>query len=374
MEFLERSYPPYRDKKLVIEYVNNLPLYTPKELYDKLEKLGYRGQVSARRAVCVAAYRHLRKIKMLFSGRVKKDKIPEKINYLLIGPTGCGKTYIIELLFGKILRLPFVIIDITKYSETGYVGENIINIPARLVEAAYNNVELAQIGVIAFDEFDKIAGARSNVRFAGAGTTKDVSGYGVQRELLKMLEGTKVPYGPGIDPVGTIDTSNMLFFGIGAFSGIKEFSTAREIGFLREITEPDYGKIAYQLKPFEAEDIEKFYSYGFLPELMARFQRIIPFLPLDKKTLKEILHLKLKKLKTEFKEEGFDIKITPRAEEYIIEEAIKRETGARALETVIIRELEEISFEIFGQGKQGKILIDCDKGKLQCKLQLKSKK
>ncbi len=345
------------------------PLYTPQELYQKLEELGYRGQERARKAMCVAAYRHFKRVKKILSG--EKKNLPPKTNYLLMGPTGCGKTYIIELLFGKILKLPYVIIDITKYSETGYVGESVLNIPYKLIEAAHGNVLLAKFGVVAIDEFDKIAGCHSNIRFAGAGTTKDVSGYGVQRELLKLVEGSKVSYGrDDLSLEGHIDTSNILFFAIGAFSGFLTHSVKKEIGFLKEIKSVE-NKIAYEIDQYTAEDVTKFQSYGFLPELIARFQRIIVFEPLDKKTLKEILHLKLKEVKNEFQEEGFEIRITPRAEDFIVEEAVRRQTGARAIESVIMRHLEEMSFEIFGQQKEGKIIVDVKNGELNVKIKSK---
>ena len=109
-----------------------------------------------------------------------------------MGPTGCGKTYLIELLFGEIFKLPFVIIDMTKFTESGYVGDDVVNILVQLVYTANESIDIAECGVVVLDEFDKIAGAFSSARFAGQGTTKDVSGYGVQRELLKILEGTDV--------------------------------------------------------------------------------------------------------------------------------------------------------------------------------------
>ena len=106
---------------------------------------------------------------------------------LFIGPTGCGKTFLVELLFVDILKLPTVIVDMTSYSETGYVGQDVGSILTRLVYAADLNPVTASIGIVCLDEFDKLASGKNNAVFAGAGTTKDVSGLGVQRELLKIL-------------------------------------------------------------------------------------------------------------------------------------------------------------------------------------------
>lgn len=355
--------------KSIREIVSEIPLLSPQKLFSELELAGYKGQEEARRSVCLEAYRHIWRIKQVYEKQIPQDKIPSRTNCLLIGPTGCGKTYIIELLFGQILRLPFVIVDITKYSKTGYVGEYVMTIPGNLVSAADDNLEAAQIGVIAIDEFDKIAG--TNSQFAGYDNIKikDVSGYGVQRELLKLIEGGQVDFRSDMgyfSHKGVIDTKNILFFGIGAFSGIKKFSLPRGMGFMSDLGSTSDDKVAYKLTKTEARDIRNFCSYGFMPELIARFQNIIPFTPLDKKTLKEILYLKLEPIKFEFNNEGFDLEFTPEAEDFIIKQALQRETGARAIESVVIQELESIAFEIYGKHKNGKIVVRCDKDKLVC--------
>lgn len=346
-----------------VEFVRNLPLYNPEELYKLLEEKGYRGQERARKMVCVLAYRHLKRIKMLYEYKIPYDSLPEKTNYIFIGPTGCGKTFIIQLLFGKILKLPYIVVDITKYSETGYVGENITNIPYKLIESAKGNKYLAQIGVIVIDEFDKIAGSQSNLRFAGAGTTKDVSGYGVQRELLKLLEPGEFEYGFDIKIIGKIDTSNILFVGIGAFSGFKEIEETKQAGFLKSEEERN-SMIPYKLTEDEKEDISRFYKYGFLPELIARFQRIITFEPLDRKTMEQILEIKISKIKKEFKEEGFELELKREGIDFIIERALKKGVGARGIDSFLIEELEKTAFRIFGKNKKGKIRIGVKNGKL----------
>ncbi len=167
-----------------IKFVRELPEPTPRSLFKQLEELGYRGQEPARKAVCLMAYRHVRRIKRIYLDGVDRAELPRKSNFLLAGPTGSGKTYLVESLFQKILRIPTALVDITTYSETGYVGQDPSTILTRLLHAADDNPMLAAIGVICLDELDKIASGQNNAIFAGAGTTKDVTGMGVQRELL----------------------------------------------------------------------------------------------------------------------------------------------------------------------------------------------
>src|SRR5262249_1272693 len=140
-----------------IKFVRELPVLPPKRIYGRLEELGYRGQEEARRAIALMAYRHVRRIKRIYPDGANRDPPLPKSNFLLIGPTGCGKTHLVELLFQHILRLPTVIVDITTYSETGYVGQDPNTIITRLLHAADENPLLASIGIICLDEFDKIA-------------------------------------------------------------------------------------------------------------------------------------------------------------------------------------------------------------------------
>ena len=208
-----------------IKFVRDLPLLSPQAIFARLEELGYRGQREARRAVSLMAYRHVRRIRRIYLDGAKREQLLPKTNTLLIGPTGCGKTHLVELLFREVLRLPTVIIDITTYSETGYVGQDPSTILTRLLHAADDNPLLASIGIVCLDEFDKIASGQNNAIFAGAGTTKDVTGLGVQRELLKMLESSEVvvplelthsSYGDHV----VMSTADVAFVAAGAFSGL----------------------------------------------------------------------------------------------------------------------------------------------------------
>jgi len=356
----------------VKDFIQSVPLHSPKIIFEELEKLGYRGQSNARRAVSLAAYRHVKRLKLLHIKKTPRVELPPRPNSILMGPTGCGKTYLIELLFGEIFKLPFVIVDMTKFTESGYVGDDVVNILVQLVYAANESIDIAECGVVVLDEFDKIAGAYSSARFAGQGTTKDVSGYGVQRELLKILEGTdiQIPLDFGFSsrgPRALISTRDITFFSVGAFSGIRSLFEKGGMGFLQKIEEnkkEGEESIAYKLSEEEADDITRFHLFGFLPELIARFNRIVPFAPLDNDTLKEILLLKIQKYKREFEEEGFKLHVDPRVADFIIKEAIKRQTGARGLDVLISKYLEEVAFEIFGKGDEGEVVLTVSSGKV----------
>src|SRR3954471_17372212 len=268
-----------------IKFVRELPVIPPKKIFAKLEEAGYRGQDEARRAVSLMAYRHIRRIKRIYLDGAKREQVMPKANFLLIGPTGCGKTHLVELLFQQILRLPTVIVDITTYSETGYVGQDPNTIITRLLHAADDNPLLASIGIICLDEFDKIASGQNNAIFAGAGTTKDVTGMGVQRELLKMFEAGEVvvplelthsTYGDHI----VMSTGDIAFIAAGAFSGFQQVARRRgatdKIGFGRAQGGKKSGskssggpqdQIAVSFTTDEVENIGNFQAYGFLPEL-----------------------------------------------------------------------------------------------------------
>src|SRR6478609_2313255 len=365
-----------------IKFVRELPIIPPKKIFARLEEAGYRGQDEARRAVSLMAYRHVKRIKRIYLDGAKREQVMPKANFLLIGPTGCGKTHLVELLFQNILRLPTVIVDITTYSETGYVGQDPNTIITRLLHAADDNPLLASIGIICLDEFDKIASGQNNAIFAGAGTTKDVTGMGVQRELLKMFEAGEVvvplelthsTYGDHI----VMSTGDIAFIAAGAFSGFQQVARRRgavdRIGFGRGKngnwkTGP-LDSIAVTFTTEEVENIANFQAYGFLPELMARFTRIVPFRALDAGTLKDILRGNvIDRLTREFEDEGFKLVVTEPALEHVVRESIKRETGARGLAAILTRHLEDAAFEAFAEHPGGDVRLDLEGGELSVKV------
>jgi len=368
-----------------IKFVRELPVIPPKKIFTKLEEAGYRGQDEARRAVSLMAYRHVKRIKRIYLDGAKREQVLPKSNFLLIGPTGCGKTHMVELLFQNILRLPTVIVDITTYSETGYVGQDPNTIITRLLHAADDNPLLASVGIICLDEFDKIASGQNNAIFAGAGTTKDVTGMGVQRELLKMFEAGEVvvplelthsTYGDHI----VMSTADIAFIAAGAFSGFQQVARRRgavdRIGFGREggkarKSGPGGGQdqIAVSFTTEEVENIANFQAYGFLPELMARFTRIVPFRALDAGTLKDILRTNvIERLTREFEDEGFKLVVSEAALEHVVQQSLKRETGARGLAAILTRHLEDAAFEAFADHPGGDVRLELESGDLTVKV------
>jgi ATP-dependent Clp protease ATP-binding subunit ClpX len=364
-----------------LKYVRDLPELAPKKIAARLEALGYRGQDGARQALALMAYRHIRRIKRLYIDGARRDAVLPKSNYLLIGPTGCGKTHMVELLFQHILKLPTVIVDITTYSETGYVGQDPSTILTRLLGAADDNPLLAAIGIVCIDEFDKIASGQNNAIFAGAGTTKDVTGMGVQRELLKMLEAAEVvvPLELGHSTYGdhvVMSTADIAFVACGAFSGFQQVCRRRSsmdrIGFGKKPRGVGAREdaIAVSLTPEDVEDVANFQAYGFLPELIARFTRVVPFQPLDGATLKAILRANvIDKLVAEFADEGFTLEVTDEVLDHVVAESVKRETGARGLASVLTRHLEAAAFEAFADHPGGTVAVTLKGGTIAVEVQ-----
>ncbi len=358
-----------KDLEQFLERVRALPLLAPKEIFARLEELGYRGQEPARRAVSLLAYRHIRRVKRIYLEGVSRDDVMPKSNYLLVGPTGCGKTFLVELLFGRILQLPTVVVDVTTCSETGYVGQDPNTILTRLLNAADGSPLLASIGIVCMDEFDKLASNQNNAVFAGAGTTKDVTGMGVQRELLKMLETSEVvvPLELTHSSFGdyvVLPTEDISFIATGAFSGLphllRQRGVGESIGFgqgenrgrLRD------GAIAVSLKAEEVDAIAHFQAYGFLPELIARFTRIMPFEALSAETLRQILdHAVVQRMTREFADEGLELDLDDSVLEWVVQQSLRRETGARGLASILTRVLEDTAFETFAEEGDGVVRV-----------------
>jgi len=357
-----------------IKFVRDLPELRPTELYSELSDHGYCGQDAPRRALCLSAYRHVRRIKRIYIDGVDRDALPPKTNVLMVGPTGSGKTHLIELLFGKILQLPTALVDITTYSETGYVGQDPSTILTRLLHAAEDNPMLASVGIICLDEFDKVASGQNNAIFAGAGTTKDVTGMGVQRELLKMLESSEVvvplelTHSTYADHV-VMSTGDIGFVAAGAFSGFQQLAHMRavrdHIGFGRDPLEGGSDAIAVDFTAEQVENVGNFQAYGFLPELIARFTRIVPFSALGAETLRAILAGNvIDRMTREFSDEGLELDISEGVLDHIVGEAIKRETGARGLASTLTRHLEDAAFGAFGGESGGRVKVRVSGGQI----------
>ncbi len=365
-EFDQEFYePPEPDREAFRDFIHGLPQISPPEIAERLEQFGYKGQDEPRRALSLLAYRHVRRLKRLHVTNENRHQVSPKQNTLMVGPTGCGKTFLVELLFQQIFQLPTVIVDVTSFTESGYIGDDVNTILTRLIFAAEGDILKASCGIVCLDEFDKLASSTSNSRFAGEGTTKDVSGYGVQRELLKMVEGTDVmiPMDYGYSAYGqraALSTRDIPFIACGTFSGMSEIikSNEKTIGFRQ--------KSGDEMPAPVLEEIEVFQRYGFLPELMGRFARIVRFQPLPAETLRQILlDNVLPQFVREFRTEGLQLTVTESAINLIIERSLKRGTGARGLHSGLIAAIEQAAFDNFNRVSNAEIVIDVTRGNLK---------
>ncbi|HYO58807.1 AAA family ATPase [Archangium sp.] len=349
---------PFERGESVRERVAALAVLSPREIDQRLSELGYRGQQEARRAASVLAYRHLRRLRRIHLEGIAPEPGTRE-NCLFLGPTGSGKTFLVELLFKEILGVPTLIVDATQFSETGYVGDDVTTMLSRLYEAAGGDAAWAACGAICMDEFDKLATSRSDARFAGQQTTKDVSGFGVQRSLLNLLSAPRADFPPDFGftsrtPPMPLELSAITFIACGAFSGLK--GTAEELGghkermgFGREVNKREPA-IAEKVTDEQIEQTTAFARYGFIPELIGRFSRIVSFAPLDAKTLGSILEDNvLRAYEREFAHEGLSLVVEPAVREWVVARALKRETGARGLRAALVPQLERAAYDHFGE-------------------------
>jgi ATP-dependent Clp protease ATP-binding subunit ClpX len=360
----------------ITQFVENIPTFAPIAIFEQLSALGYRGQEYARQSVSLLAYRHVRRLKRLYLDGVDRNDLAPKPNALFVGPTGCGKTLMIELLFKQILQLPTIIVDVTGFSETGYIGNDTVTILTQLLNSAGDNPLIASTGIVALDEFDKLASFSNRARFDGEGSTKDVSGLGVQKELLRMMETGEVPVPLDFNNSAysgkvSMRIDDVTFLGCGAFSGLKGIAIDRNddsrLGFLGDPQAKDSECIAARYDDAELNQIENFQSYGFLPELIGRFTRIVPLSPLSRDTLKEILEDNVvARFTGEFDAEGLKLNVSDSVIDHVVDLAIQRQTGARGLNSIMTQLIEDTAFKSFGSQK-GTITLDIKKGCLDVK-------
>lgn len=353
--------------------MRGLPALTPRDYEAHIRRNGYVGQERAVRALSLGAYRHVARLRRIFLHGDRREKLPAKSSMLFVGPTGCGKTFLVELLFRDILKLPTVVVDMTGFSETGYVGQDVHSILTRLLYAADMSLPLASIGIVCLDEFDKLASGQNSAVFAGAGTTKDVSGMGVQRELLKMMESIEMPIPleythSDYAPKALLSTQDIAFIACGAFSGLKgvmEQAGKEHIGFGRPPLSGEQARIAVSYEADEVDLARNFMNFGFLPELIGRFKRIVPFHALDRQQLSEILHSRLlDQYRHEFAMEGKELRIGDDVLRVVIEESLRKETGARALEAALLRHLEDAAFECYSAPQSRAVDLRVREGKV----------
>ncbi len=314
------------------------------------------GQEHAKKVISVAVYNHYKRVA---TGTLDEIEI-EKSNMLMIGPTGCGKTYLVKTL-ARLLDVPLAITDATSLTEAGYIGDDIESVVSKLLAAADNDAERAERGIIFIDEIDKIAKKKNT-------TSRDVSGESVQQGMLKLLEGAEIEVPVGANsknamvPLTTINTRNILFICGGAFPDLDEIIKQRlhkqtSIGYNAELKDK-YDKQKNIHSQVAIEDLKKF---GMIPEFIGRLPVIFTLDGLTEEMLVKILNepknailkqyqklLELDEVKLEF-DEGAILAIA--------EKAMKKDTGARALRAIIEEFMLDIMYEIPKDDNIGRVII-----------------
>ncbi len=334
--------------------IHNLP--APHKIKESLDEYVI-GQEHAKKVISVAVYNHYKRI----ASPPSDDGVEiEKSNMLLLGPTGCGKTYLVKTL-ARLLDVPLALADATSLTEAGYIGDDIESVISRLLTAADNDVEYAEQGIVFIDEIDKIARKKDT-------NHRDVSGEAVQQGMLKLLEGSEVevPVGAAnknaMVPMATVDTSNILFICGGAFPGLEEIIKERlnkqtAIGFFSELKD-QYDEDPDLLTKVTVDDLR---AFGMIPEFLGRLPIICPMQSLTKEMLVRILKEPRNAIIQQYQKllEMDEVQLTfdDDALDAIAEKAMERNTGARALRAIIEEFMLDIMYEIPKDDSIGSVRI-----------------
>lgn len=349
-----------QDKEAKKEFsIKDIP--APHVIKSKLDQYVI-GQEQAKKVIAVAVYNHYKRAFCQTSGQegAEDDVQIEKSNILMIGPTGSGKTYLVKTL-ARLLDVPLAIADATTLTEAGYIGDDIESVISKLLAAADNDVERAEKGIIFIDEIDKIAKKKNT-------TSRDVSGESVQQELLKLLEGSQVevPVGSNqknaLTPMTTVDTNNILFICGGAFPDLENIIKERlnqssSMGFASEL-KGKYDEDPKLLSYTATEDLRKF---GMIPEFLGRLPIMVTLQALTKDLMIRILTEPKNAILRQYEKllamDEVKLVFEDDALEWIAEEALKKETGARALRAIIENFMQDIMYEIPKDPNIGSVVI-----------------
>lgn len=348
-----------RKKQEKAEPVLNLKdIPAPHKIREKLDEYVV-GQDRAKKIISVAVYNHYKRV----ATNTMDDIEIEKSNILMIGPTGCGKTYLAKTL-ARLLDVPLAIADATSLTEAGYIGDDIESVISKLLAAADNDVDRAERGIVFIDEIDKIAKKKET-------TSRDVSGESVQQGMLKLLEGAEVEVPVGANsknamvPLATVNTRNILFICGGAFPDLEEIIKQRlrkqtSIGFSAELKDK-YDKERELLEKVTVEDLRQF---GLIPEFIGRMPILCTLKGLNKEDMIQILsepkNAVLKQYQRLLELDEVKLEFDQSALEAIADKAMERDTGARALRAIIEEFMLDIMYEVPKDDNIGRVVITRD--------------